>query len=39
MNINGVDPGRLALTRSMAAEWGAAGIQANSLAPGYIHTR
>lgn len=26
------------LTRSMAAEWGASGIQANSLAPGYIHT-
>ncbi|HEY5822306.1 MAG TPA: SDR family oxidoreductase [Propionibacteriaceae bacterium] len=26
------------LTRAMAAEWGAAGIQANSLAPGYIHT-
>ncbi len=26
------------LTRAMAAEWGASGIQANSLAPGYIHT-
>jgi len=26
------------LTRSMAAEWGSAGLQANCLAPGYIHT-
>src|SRR3954468_14733326 len=26
------------LTRSMAAEWGAANVQANSIAPGYIHT-
>jgi gluconate 5-dehydrogenase len=26
------------LTRAMAAEWGGAGIQANSIAPGYIHT-
>jgi gluconate 5-dehydrogenase len=26
------------LTRAMAAEWGRHGIQANSLAPGYIHT-
>ncbi len=26
------------LTRAMAAEWGPHGIQANSLAPGYIHT-
>ena len=26
------------LTRAMAAEWGAANIQANSIAPGYIHT-
>jgi gluconate 5-dehydrogenase len=26
------------LTRAMAAKWGAAGIQANSIAPGYIHT-
>jgi gluconate 5-dehydrogenase len=26
------------LTRAMAAEWGGANIQANSIAPGYIHT-
>ena len=26
------------LTRAMAAEWGAANVQANSIAPGYIHT-
>lgn len=26
------------LTRAMAAEWGSSGIQANCLAPGYIHT-
>lgn len=26
------------LTRAMAAEWGAFGVQANCLAPGYIHT-
>jgi len=26
------------LTRAMAAEWGGANIQANSVAPGYIHT-
>ncbi len=26
------------LTRAMAAEWGRYGVQANSLAPGYIHT-
>jgi gluconate 5-dehydrogenase len=26
------------LTRAMAAEWGGAGIQATSIAPGYIHT-
>lgn len=26
------------LTRAMAAEWAASGIQANALAPGYIHT-
>ena len=26
------------LTRAMAAEWGAASVQANSIAPGYIHT-
>lgn len=26
------------LTRAMTAEWGAHGIQANALAPGYIHT-
>jgi gluconate 5-dehydrogenase len=26
------------LTRAMAAEWGGANVQANSVAPGYIHT-
>jgi gluconate 5-dehydrogenase len=26
------------LTRAMAAEWGRANVQANSIAPGYIHT-
>jgi gluconate 5-dehydrogenase len=26
------------LTRAMAAEWGSSGVQANCLAPGYIHT-
>jgi gluconate 5-dehydrogenase len=26
------------LTRAMAAEWGGANVQANSIAPGYIHT-
>jgi gluconate 5-dehydrogenase len=26
------------LTRAMAAEWAAAGLQINALAPGYIHT-
>jgi gluconate 5-dehydrogenase len=26
------------LTRAMAAEWGSSGIQANCLAPGYVHT-
>lgn len=26
------------LTRAMAAEWGGSNIQANSIAPGYIHT-
>jgi gluconate 5-dehydrogenase len=26
------------LTRAMAAEWGGSGLQANCLAPGYIHT-